>query len=129
MKKRIEVVGALIEKDAEILICQRPKNKGCALLWEFVGGKVEKGETKREALKRECFEELKIQVSVGETFANVCHEYEHATVDLTVFKAEIIEGTPQNLEHNDIRWVSKSELDNFDFCPADEPILALIKKS
>ncbi len=129
MKKRIEVVGALIEKEEKILICQRPKNKGCALLWEFVGGKVEKGETKREALKRECFEELKIQVLVGEEFASVSHEYEHATVDLTVFKAKIIEGTPQNLEHNDIRWVSKSELDNFEFCPADEPILTLIKNS
>ncbi|MBQ2940753.1 MAG: (deoxy)nucleoside triphosphate pyrophosphohydrolase [Clostridia bacterium] len=122
-----EVVAALIWDNDKFLICQRPENKGNALLWEFVGGKVEKGETKEEALIRECREELLITLSVGDEFMDVVHEYPDITVHLTLFNAEIKEGVPEKLEHNDIKWITVDEIDDFDFCKADTAILEKIK--
>ena len=122
----IEVVAALIWNDDKFMICQRPANKARALLWEFVGGKVEPGETKEQALIRECKEELNVLLSVSDVFMDVIHEYPDITVHLTLFKATISEGEPQKLEHNDIRWISPSEIPNYEFCPADEEILARI---
>ena len=121
-----EVVAALIWKGDKFMICQRPANKARALLWEFVGGKVEPGETKEEALIRECKEELDIILSVDDAFMDVVHEYPDLTVHLTLFNATIAEGKPQKLEHNDIRWIIPSEIPNYEFCPADEEILAKI---
>ena len=121
-----EVVAALIWNDDKFMICQRPANKARALLWEFVGGKVEIGETKEQALIRECKEELDILLSVGEVFMDVVHEYPDLTVHLTLFNATIAKGEPQKLEHNDIQWILPSEISNFEFCPADEEILAKI---
>ena len=121
-----EVVAALIWKGDKFMICQRPANKARALLWEFVGGKVEHGETKEEALIRECKEELDIILSVDDAFMDVVHEYPDLTVHLTLFNATIAEGKPQKLEHNDIRWIIPSEIPNYEFCPADEEILAKI---
>ena len=114
------------------MICQRPQNKARGLLWEFVGGKVEAGETKEQALIRECREELDVTLSVGEVFMDVIHEYPDLTVHLTLFNATVIEGTPQKLEHNDIRWITAREIGSYDFCPADreilERIIALMEK-
>ena len=110
------------------MICQRPAHKARGLLWEFVGGKVEPGETKAQALVRECKEELAVALSVGEVFMDVVHEYPDLTVHLTLFNATIAEGIPQKLEHNDIRWITPSEIPEYDFCPADEEILAKIRK-
>ena len=122
----VEVVAALIWDKDKFMICQRPANKARALLWEFVGGKVEPGETKEDALIRECQEELAITLSVGDVFMDVVHEYPDLTVHLTLFNATIAEGEPQKLEHNDIRWITPSEIPNYGFCPADEEILAKI---
>ena len=119
----VEVVAALIWDNNRFLICQRPKNKARALLWEFVGGKVEKGETKRQALIRECKEELNVTLEVGEVFMEVVHKYPDMTVRLTLFNAVIVKGTPQKIEHNDIKWITPSEIVNYDFCPADVEIL------
>ena len=105
------------------MICQRPANKARALLWKFVGGKVEQGETKEQALIRECKEELNITVKPKEVFMDVVHEYPDLTVHLTLFNATIAEGVPQKLEHNDIKWITLSEIQNHDFCPADSEIL------
>ena len=121
-----EVVAALIWKDNKFMICQRPAHKARGLLWEFVGGKVELGETKEQALIRECQEELAVTVSVGDVFMDVTHEYPDITVRLTLFNAAIDEGEPQKLEHNDIRWITPSEITNYDFCPADVEILKKI---
>ena len=121
-----EVVAALIWKGDKFMICQRPAHKARGLLWEFVGGKVESGETKEQALIRECREELAVTLSVGEIFMDVVHEYSDITVHLTLFTATIAEGKPQKLEHNDIQWIVPSEIPNFEFCPADEEILARI---
>lgn len=122
-----EVVAALIWDKDRFMICQRPANKASALLWEFVGGKVEPGETKEQALIRECREELGIALSVGNEFMDVVHEYPDITVHLTLFNATITEGVPQKLEHNDIRWIKVSDVGNYDFCPADTGILEKIR--
>ena len=123
----VEVVAALIWDNDKFMICQRPAHKARALLWEFVGGKVESGETKEQALIRECQEELDVTLSVGDVFMDVVHEYPDITVHLTLFNAAIAEGVPQKLEHNDIKWIKVSEIDNYDFCPADKEILRKIK--
>ena len=108
------------------MICQRPAHKARGLLWEFVGGKVEAGETKEDALKRECREELDVLLSVGDVFMEVTHEYPDLVVHLTLFCATIAEGTPKMLEHNDIKWITPKEIPDYEFCPADEEILARI---
>lgn len=122
-RKITEVVAALIWDGDRFMICQRPEEKARGLLWEFVGGKVEPGETKQQALIRECQEELAITISVGDVFMEVTHEYPDITVHLTLFHAAIAEGIPQKLEHNDIRWITRDEIPNFAFCPADVEIL------
>ena len=111
----VEVVAALIWENDKFMICQRPAHKSSALLWEFVGGKVEDGETKEQALMRECREELGIKVSVGEIFTETVHTYPDITVHLTLFNASIEDGIPQKLEHNDIRWITPKEIPQFDF--------------
>ena len=123
-----EVVAALIWNGDKFMICQRPVHKARGLLWEFVGGKVELGETKEQALIRECREELAITLDVGDVFIDVTHEYPDITVHLTLFNATIAEGEPQKLEHNDIQWITPSEIPNYAFCPADEEILKEITK-
>lgn len=124
-----EVVAALIWDQGKFMICQRPAHKARGLLWEFVGGKVEPGETKEQALVRECQEALAITLDVGEVFMDVLHEYPDLTVHLTLFHATIRKGVPQKLEHNDIRWIAVDEIDQFEFCPADEEILKRLKQS
>ena len=121
-----EVVAALIWEGEKFMICQRPAHKARGLLWEFVGGKVEPGETKEQALVRECREELAIMLSVDDVFMDVVHEYPDITVHLTLFNATIAEGVPQKLEHNDIRWITLSDIANYEFCPADEGLLKMI---
>lgn len=123
-----EVVAALVWRDDKFMICQRPANKARGLLWEFVGGKVEPGETKEQALIRECREELAVTISVGDVFMDVTHEYPDLTVHLTLFNATINDGEPQKLEHNEIKWITPGEISNYDFCPADVEILNKIKQ-
>ena len=124
-----EVVAALIWEGDKFMICQRPAHKARGLLWEFVGGKVEMGETKEQALMRECSEELAVTVAPRDIFMDVVHEYPDLTVHLTLFNASIVEGTPQKLEHNDIQWITVGEIDRYAFCPADETILARLKET
>ena len=118
-----EVVAALIWQGEKFMICQRPAHKERGLLWEFVGGKVEAGETKEAALIRECREELDVLLSVGDVVIEVTHEYPDLLVHLTLFHATIAEGEPKKLEHNDIKWITPAEIPNYDFCPADVEIL------
>ena len=96
-----EVVAALIWQGERFMICQRPAHKARGMLWEFVGGKVEPGESKEQALVRECREELAVEVAVGDIFLEVTHTYPDITVHLTLFHASIVQGVPQKLEHND----------------------------
>ena len=124
-----EVVAALVWQGDRFLICQRPAHKARGLLWEFVGGKVEPGETAQQALIRECREELDITVDVGEVFMDVVHAYPDLTVHLTLFHATIAEGTPRLLEHNDLRWITPQETGDYPFCPADVEILKKIRET
>lgn len=122
-----EVVAALIWDENRFLACQRPAHKTRGLLWEFVGGKVEPGESGPDALIRECREELGIEISVSNVFMEVTHSYPDMTVHLVLYNAHIVSGIPQKLEHNDIIWLTAGEIDQYDFCPADDVILEAIK--
>lgn len=124
-----DVVAALIWDENRFMICQRPAHKARGLLWEFVGGKTEPGETMEAALIRECREELDITVSVGEVFMQVVHEYPDIHIRLTLFHCTIAAGTPKLLEHQDLQWILPCQIPNFDFCPADKDILAQIQKT
>lgn len=122
-----EVVAALIWRENRFLACQRPAHKARGLLWEFVGGKLEPGETREQALIRECREELDITVVPRDIFMEVTHEYPDLTVHLTLFNADLPHGEPKALEHNDLRWITVEEIDQLAFCPADEEILERLK--
>ena len=121
--KVTQVVAALIWDGDRFMICQRPAHKARGLLWEFVGGKVEPGETQEAALIRECREELAIELAVGEVYMEVDHVYPDITIRLILFHASIAQGQPQKLEHNDIQWILPSQIPDYDFCPADTDIL------
>jgi len=123
-----DVVAALIWDNDRFLICQRPKHKARGLLWEFVGGKVEIGESKEEALIRECKEELDVTVLPTDIFMEVIHEYPDIKIKLTLFNAKIEKGEIKLLEHNDYKWIKVSEIEKYDFCPADTEILERIKE-
>ena len=122
-----QVVAALIWDGPRFLICQRPAHKARGLLWEFVGGKVEPGESRKAALARECREELGVEIAVGDIFMEVEHTYPDMTVHLTLFHSQILQGIPQKLEHNDIRWITPQQIDGYVFCPADVEILKAIR--
>ena len=121
--KMTDVVTALIWREAKFLICLRPPNKPNPLRWEFVGGKAEKGESLEDALKRECREELDVEIKVHDIFAEADHEYPDITIHLTLFNAEILCGEPKLNVHVDIKWIRPDEIPNYNFCPADKDIL------
>lgn len=123
-----DVVAALIWQGGKFMICQRPVHKARGLLWEFVGGKVEPGETKADALIRECREELDITVDVGKIYTQVIHEYPDIQIRLTLFHCTVASGTPKLLEHHDLKWISPDQIPEFDFCPADVEILDKIQQ-
>lgn len=127
-KKPVDVVAALIWEKDRFLICQRPAHKTRGLLWEFVGGKVEPGETPAQALTRECAEELAIQVDVGSRFFQEFHDYPDMLIRLTLFHCTIASGVPQLLEHKALRWIRPEEIPSCEFCPADENVLAQIRR-
>lgn len=128
MEKVIEVVAAILWEDDKFLICQRPKGKDLADYWEFVGGKVEQGETLSQALVRECQEELAVTVEVGEFFRDVTHKYPHITIHLSLFHGKIISGSLRMLEHQDFRWISIEEIQQYVFCPADQSFLIALQE-
>lgn len=121
------VVAALIWKGDKFMICQRPSHKARGLMWEFVGGKVEEGESFENALIRECREELAIEIKPFDVFTEVKHVYPDITISLTLFNAVITSGEPVLLEHEDLRWIKPLEIDEYQFCPADKEILEKIK--
>lgn len=127
-RKITDVVAALIWQGDKFLVCQRPAHKARGLLWEFVGGKLETGESRQQALVRECREELAVEIAVGDVFMEVLHEYPDLLVRLTLFHAVIVAGTPKMLEHNDLRWITVDQIPALDFCPADVDILKKLQR-
>ncbi len=123
----IEVVAGLIFRQGRFLIGKRPAKKPNGGLWEFVGGKVDPGETKEEALIREAREELDVTVTVGKAFMEVTHTYPDITIHLTLFEAAIPTGEPRCLAHEALRWITPGEIGDYVFCPADRAILDRIR--
>ena len=119
----LEVVAAFIRRGDEFLACQRPAHKARGLQWEFAGGKVEPGETKAQALARECREELGVELAVGDAVTEVTYHYPDVSVHLTLLSAAITAGTPRKLEHADIRWMTLAQARDYPFCPADRIFL------
>jgi 8-oxo-dGTP diphosphatase len=124
MRRKIRVVGAMIEKDGRYLITQRPPRASLPLLWEFPGGRVEAGETDAAALARELEEEMRIRVEVGERVIHVEHAYEAYDVDFCVYRCRLVAGPIEHVRVHDHRWVQPEELDQYEFPPADEKSIA-----
>ena len=125
----VKVAAALIWQDDKFMICQRPRHKARGLKWEFVGGKIEAGETPEQALVRECKEEMDITVEPLDLFCELQHEYNDLAVHLMLYNAKIAEGTPKAIEHEDIRFITVDEAKNYDFCDADLEILEKLHKN
>ncbi len=126
----VEVVAGLVWQNDRFMICQRPEHKARGLLWEFAGGKVESGETMEAALQREFMEELGVNLKVGDIFMDVIHEYPDITIHMTLFHSWLIDGeVPRLLEHKDLKWILPEEIDQYDFCPADDQILDKIRNT
>ncbi len=127
--RTIRVVAALLQRDdGKVLITQRRPQAFMPLKWEFPGGKVEPGESDQQALARELKEELDIQVQVGEHFMGLKHAYPDFEVDFQVYTCSIISGDLRKLAVNDYRWVAVSDLETFDFPPADQPTVEQLLK-
>ncbi|GAA5207595.1 (deoxy)nucleoside triphosphate pyrophosphohydrolase [Microbacterium kyungheense] len=126
MRKQISVVGAVIVRDGNVLCAKRGPWGSLAGHWEFPGGKVEPGETARSALEREIAEELACSIDVGANLTTTIHEYDFGVVTLTTFWCRLIEGTPQLVEHAEVRWCPPSELESLDWAPADVPAMRMI---
>lgn len=127
MKKQINVVGAVIVADGDVLCVQRGLDGSLPGMWEFPGGKIEPGESPREALRREIREELRCEVEVGGEVVTTAHEYDFGVVHLTTFWCTLIDGTPILTEHTDQRWLAPLELDQLDWAPADIPAVEAIQ--
>ena len=119
----VEVVAAVIRRGDQILICRRGPGGSCASLWEFPGGKRERGETPVEGLVRELWEELGVEAQVGALLYETTYRYPDVEVALSFYEAAILRGTPRNLVHNKLAWVLPGELKNYAFCPADQAFL------
>ena len=122
--KTLEVTAAVIRQNGKILICQRPADKNCGLLWEFPGGKIEAGENGEQCIVRECQEELGITLNVEHELTDITYEYPDRIVHLHFFLCNIAEGVPEKKEHNEIAWITADEIEQYEFCPADQKMIA-----
>lgn len=129
MLKQINVVGAVIVRDGQILCAQRGAQGALGGMWEFPGGKIESGETPREALNREIIEELRCEVLVGDEVTTTAYDYPFGTVNLTTFYCTLVSGEPVLTEHQDVIWLGPAELPNLDWAPADIPAVQEIRQS
>lgn len=125
--RQIHVVGAVIVQDGLVLCAQRGSDGSLPGLWEFPGGKIEPGESRETALKREISEELGCTVEVGREVTTTVHDYEFATVTLSTFYCQLVAGTPELTEHSSLQWLRPEEFETIEWAPADLPALAQIQ--
>lgn len=128
MKKNIYVAGAVIVNNNKILCAQRGNTKTLSYKWEFPGGKIEKGETAKEALKREIKEEMLCNIAVGEEVLHTVYEYDFGVVHLTTFYCTLLEGNPVLTEHQSIKWLLREELMQLEWAAADIPAVKKLVK-
>jgi 8-oxo-dGTP diphosphatase len=123
MKKTVKVVAAIIENDQnEILCALRSPDMSIPNMWEFPGGKVEKGEDVFSALQREIEEELECKIETdSDVFNDHTHEYETFIINLISIKCKIVSGTPIASEHSKLIWLKRENLDSLKWAPADIP--------
>ena len=123
--KKIEVVAGIIYCKNQILCVQRPKNKlhYISEKFEFPGGKIEEGETQKEALKREILEELNISTKIKSLFMTVVHEYPDFELTMHTFICEVETKELTLVEHLDQKWLTTEELKTLDWAAADIPIV------
>ena len=124
---RIDVVAAIIRRNNQILITQRPGNVHLARMWEFPGGKVEAGESLQAALEREIQEELGLKIRVDDEFFTIDHDYTAKSVRLHFFNCTVLEGEAQPIDAADLRWVTPQDLDNYPFPPADAGLIEKLR--
>ena len=123
MRRKITVVGAMIERDGKYLITQRLPTATLPLLWEFPGGRVEPDETDAQALARELKEEMDISVEVGEQAMHVQHAYPDYDIDFRVYRCRLLGGVVRHIRVHDHRWVAAEDLDEYEFPSADQKTL------
>lgn len=123
-----DVTAAIIIQDDKILITRRAPGQNLAGKWEFPGGKIEPGETPEICLARELEEELAITVLVGERFGESIYEYDRGTIRLLAYRAEILGGDIALSVHDSYSWESFSDLDRYDFAPADIPLVRKLQE-
>ena len=111
-----KVSAAVIKNGDKVLLCQRPKGKRHELLWEFPGGKIEPNETEEDCIIREIQEELDVTLGNLKRLTIIQAD----DVSITYFEATIISGKLKMIEHNDLKWVNKKEIINFNLCPNDK---------
>ncbi|MCG8483054.1 MAG: 8-oxo-dGTP diphosphatase MutT [Clostridia bacterium] len=122
-----DVTAAIIVQDGLILIARRGANENLAGKWEFPGGKIEKGESAQDCLKREIKEELNIEIEVGEFLGDSIYEYSNGVIRLLAYFCTIIEGEIELSVHDQVKWIEIEEFDKFDFAPADIPLIEKLK--
>jgi len=128
--KIVRVTAAILEQEGKILIAQRKSEDDLfGGLWEFPGGKIEEGETPEECMARELKEELNIEVEVGELITSNKHKYPHGIFELLAYAVKHISGVFILHDHDEIKWVTIDEMTNFEFPPADTPIINYLKYS
>lgn len=129
MSRQIEVVGAVVVRDGLVLCAQRGAHGELPLHWEFPGGKVEPGESPREALAREILEELGCRVAVGDQVERTAYAYDFGTVTLTTFWCDLVSDEPVLTEHAELRWVAPDALAELDWAPADVPAVEAVRRA
>lgn len=123
-----DVTAAVIFKDGKVFIARRAPGENSAGGWEFPGGKIEKGETPQECLKRELYEELGIKTEIGEFVAESIYEYPKGAIRLLAYRAEITDGEMRLSVHDAFRWVPANELHEYGLLPADVPVADKLAK-
>lgn len=129
MIKKTIGVGVIWNQQGQILIDRRRPTGVLGGFWEFPGGKIETGETALECIKREIWEELGIVIEVGKHLITIAHTYTHLHVTLIVHHCQYIDGVPQPIECDEIRWVNLEELEQFNFPEANFQIIAALRQA